>query len=549
MSLTLICTRRRKLNAIPLAAVSFLATLSVVVAHEGPQHSHAETQDATGVVFHDTNGNGSLDAGEAGVPDIKVSNGVAIVKTNAQGRYTIPVSDDSIVFVIKPRGWQVPLNADNLPQFYYIHKPAGSPKNFKYPGVEPTGPLPESIDFAFTKQEEPEKFKALMFGDPQPRNITEVEYIAHDVIEQIVAEEAHDAAFGVTLGDIAFDNLDTFEPLNQAIALIGIPWYNVLGNHDINYDAANDKLSDETFERIYGPSYYSFDYGPAHFLVLDDVTWEAAHDGQRAHYHGGFGEEQLQFIKNDLSMIPEDQLVVLMMHIPLTGVDDRQDLYRLIEKRPATVSISAHTHYMEHRFIGKEDGWQGPERHHHIVNVTVCGSWWRGQPDERGIPHATMSDGGPNGYSIMEFDGNTYSLDFRAAGRPSTYQMNIYAPEKVEPSDLPTTVVIANVFNADERSKVFMQVDDSEWVSMEQITIRDPAFLAVKAREESLTNRTWIDLPGPHPTPHIYRGMLPTNLTLGTHNIQVKSLQADGTEVLDHRIIRVESVPLPVPVK
>ena len=63
------------------------------------------------------------------------------------------------------------------------------------------------------------------------------------------------------LGDIVFDDLSVMEPLNQAIALIGLPWYNVIGNHDLNMDAPNDELSDETFERFYGPAYYSFDHG------------------------------------------------------------------------------------------------------------------------------------------------------------------------------------------------------------------------------------------------------------------------------------------------
>ena len=49
-----------------------------------------------------------------------------------------------------------------------------------------------------------------------------MEYIQHDVIEQILMEEGHDAAFGVTLGDIVFDDLSLMKPLNQAIALIGI---------------------------------------------------------------------------------------------------------------------------------------------------------------------------------------------------------------------------------------------------------------------------------------------------------------------------------------
>lgn len=499
-------------------------------------------QLATGIVFEDLNQNGLKDANEPGLPGIKVSNGKQIVQTDASGKYDLSVSQDTIVFLIKPRGWKVPLNSDNLPQFYYIHKPQGSPADSKFAGVAPTGPLPKSIDFPLTRNVEPDKFRAILFGDPQPRNIQEVEYIEHDVIEQIVAAEGHGAAFGVTLGDIVFDDLAMMKPLNQAIALIGIPWYNVIGNHDLNLDAPNDQLSDETFERHYGPTYYSFDHGPAHFLVLDNVTWVAAHDDQRAHYHAGLGEKQLRFVQNDLQKIPPDQLVVLMMHIPLNNVDDRQDLYRLIENRPATVSISAHTHYMEHRFIGAEDGWRGKEKHHHIVNVTVCGSWWRGQPDERGIPHATMSDGGPNGYSIMEFDGSQYSLAFRAAGRPADYGMHVYAPESVAPADLPTTVVLANVFGASEKWTCRMRVGASDWQTMNRITISDPAYLAERAREQALENRTWQELPNPHPTGHIYRAMLPANLPLGTHAIEIKAVDPVGNAVVGRRIFRVEQL-------
>ena len=61
-----------------------------------------------------------------------------------------------------------------------------------------------------------------------------------------------DAKFGVTLGDIMNDNLSLFSSLNRTVALIGIPWYNVIGNHDLNFEAL-DEHSDETFERIYGP--------------------------------------------------------------------------------------------------------------------------------------------------------------------------------------------------------------------------------------------------------------------------------------------------------
>ena len=117
------------------------------------------------------------------------------------------------------------------------------------------------------------------------------------------------------------------KPLNQAIALIGIPWYNVIGNHDLNMDAADDQQSDETFERIYGPSYYSFDHGPAHFLVLDDVIWVGARDGQKAHYHGGLGERQIPgvLLGKGSGLLPDqaDELTGIFFSNTEAGVNHR----------------------------------------------------------------------------------------------------------------------------------------------------------------------------------------------------------------------------------
>lgn len=520
--------------------ILFLLTSCIVKAHESSDHSHDEpsTESAKGIVFDDRNKNGRCDPGEPGIAGIRVSNGRDIRQTDDQGRYEITVDNDDIVFVIKPANWKTPVNQDNLPQFFYIHKPDGSPQDFKYAGVAPTGPLPKSIDFPLYRSDEPGNFKAIMFGDPQPRNITEVEYNTHDVFEQVIAADAHGAAFGVTLGDIVFDDLTVMNPQNQAIALIGIPWYNVIGNHDLNLDAADDSESDETFERIYGPAYYSFDYGPTHFLVLDDVMWHAKTEEKKAHYHGGLGPDQMKFIRNDLAAIPDDQLVVLMMHIPLIEVVDRQELYRLIEQRPFAVSISAHRHFMEHRFIGREDGWRGKQKHHHIINVTVCGSWWRGQKDERGLPHTTMSDGSPNGYSVMEFDGNNYSLSMIPAGRSADYQMHIYAPEFVKVSELEKTTVFANVFNGSPRSRVRIRVDrDGLWQTMTQVTMEDPAFLAHNQREEAIG----LSVTKPHQTNHIFKAKLPSGLVTGMRLIEVQATEESGKTFTERRVIRIEA--------
>ena len=119
--------------------------------------------------------------------------------------------------------------------------------------------------------------------------------------------------------------------------------------------------------------------------------------------------------------------------------------------------------------------------------------------------------------------------------------MNIYAPEFVKKTDLPTTVVLANVFNGSSLSEVSMRVDSAgQWAVMERITIVDPDFVAEKEREQKLENRSWTDLPGAHPTPHIWRGMLPTTLSPGTHMIEVRSVDMSKKTHIGRRIIRVQ---------
>jgi hypothetical protein len=520
------------------------AAILTAAAHDGhhggghAKESGGAVAIARGVVFEDADGDGKRGASERGLEGVKVSNGRGIVKTNAAGAYEIEVDDDTTIFVIKPRGWMTPVTDDQLPRFYYTHKPNGSPAT-KFAGVAPTGPLPESIDFALHKRDEPQIFKALLFGDTQPRDLKEVEYIAHDVVEQVIAEKAHGAALGVTLGDVVFDDLSVFKPLAKTIGLIGIPWYNVIGNHDMNYDSPDDKHADETFESHFGPPYYSFDHGPVHFMVLDDVTWVGATGGEKGKYHGGLGKEQMEFIRNDLAMIPHDQLVVLMMHIPLTEVEDRAELFRLIEKRPFALSISAHTHFQEHRLITRADGWEGPEPHHHVVNVTVCGSWWEGSPDERGIPHATMRDGAPNGYSIVTFDGRQYAIEFRAARRPASYQMNIYAPEEMSAGESGVQV-LANVFAGSEKSIVEMRVGaDAGWFAMKRVPLVDPDFQRMKDAEAGPVPPPGRALPNTMLSPHIWRAELPPSLAPGSHLIEVRTIDMFGKAYIDRRSIRV----------
>ena len=491
---------------------------------------------AQGVVFHDRNGSGRRDDGDPGIAGVCVSNGVEVVKTDRDGKWSLPVTEDTILFVIKPSGWSVPVDANQLPQFYYIHKPKGSP-SYRYAGVAPTGELPPSIDFPLRPQKEDAKFRMVLFGDPQPRNQTEIDYIAHDIVEQVARDAAAvDAKFGLSLGDEMFDVLSLYDSLNRTVGTVGLPWYNTVGNHDMNYDAVDDSQSTETFQRIFGPNYYAFNYGRVHFIVLDDVFWQGKAVGG---YHGEITQRQLDFVKNDLATVPADWLVVVAMHIPIVEVTNKEALFRLLEGRSATLSFSAHTHVQNHYFLTEKDGWRGAKPHHHLNHATVCGSWWQGAPDERGIPHATMSDGAPNGYSIVEFDGAKYRVMFRAASRPEWEQMAIWLPENVPSADLAKTEVIVNVFAGSERSVVEMRIGSGPWERMEQFEGQDPFFLKMKESESSAKPPNGLKLPGASDTNHLWRKKLPAGLARGTHAVEVRTVDMFGQTYTDRRIVRV----------
>jgi hypothetical protein len=517
-------------------ALAFVAVGRAAGQESRPATSAPAAGVAVGTVYEDANRNGRRDADEKGLPGMRVSNGRQVVRTDPEGRYRLPVDDNTILFVIKPSGWMTPENAAHVPQFYYINKPQGSPPA-KYPGVSPTGPLPASVDFGLFRHEEPARFQAVFFGDTQPANARDVEFLAHDLVEELVGTPA---AFGVTLGDVVSNDLSLHEPVVRTIGLIGVPWYYVPGNHDENYDYTDDQFTNESFNRVFGPHCYSFEYGAVHFIVLDDIFWIGPAGDSGGKYNALLGAEQLEFLRNDLALVPDEMLVVPMMHIPIIEVKDRAELFRLLEKRPYTFSISGHTHTQRHVFVGPQEGWNGAAPHHHLINVTACGSWWSGEPDEVGLPHTTMRDGAPNGYSVITFDGPRYSIEFKAARRPATYQMNIMAPEDVAAEQAAETEVLVNVFAGSERSTVEMRLgEQGPWVALERVEREDPSYVAMKEAEGDGKGLHGRKLPKVVKSYHLWRALLPANPPTGMHLIHVRTKDMFGHVYTDQRALRV----------
>ncbi|MCH8132062.1 MAG: calcineurin-like phosphoesterase family protein [Myxococcales bacterium] len=520
-----------------------LLLLLCACATTGEPAGTEATAWAHGFVFADHDGDGRKGIFERGLRGVAVSNGRDVVRTDWRGRWRLPADDDVTFFVVKPRGWMTPVDENGLPRFYRIHRPAGSPDDLKFPGVPPTGALPASIDFPLHRRSEWRDFSVLVFGDPQAYTLQEVDWLGRDVIAELAGTEA---LFGLSLGDLVGDDLALFEPLNRTIGSLGIPWYNVIGNHDLNLDAIDDAHSDETFERVYGPPTHAFQVGRVHFIVLDDVVYAGrGEDGASGPYAGGLTDDQLVFISGYLAGVRRSDLIVLVMHIPLLGpfphqVPQRRELMEILSRHPNTLSLSAHMHMQQMHFLGPEDGWTRPEPHPHMNLGTTSGSWWRGAPDEQGIPHATMRCGAPNGYWIFEFDGNDYRARFKAARRPASYQMEIHAPDSTRENASSKTEVVVNFFAGSSHAELEMRVSASgPWLPLEHVERQDPGYAELFEREKSLRPPNGWGLPPRVDSPHIWAAKLPADLPPGTHWLEVRARDRFGAVHHARRPLRV----------
>ncbi len=259
--------------AIAQARMDYVADVDTVSAMAG---TAADT--ATGVVFEDLSRDGVRQADEPGVAGVVVSNGRDVVRTDADGAYQLPVFDDMTVMVQEPAGYDVPVNAHGVPQFFYIHKPDGTPENLRYGGLEPTGPLPAAINFPLVRTERAERFACVAMGDTQPYSNTEVGYVRDGIARNLLARDLDDARCLLLLGDVMGDDLGLLPRFLDMMSVTGLPQYYIHGNHDYDFDASADAHSADSWRRLYGPNYYAFEIGDVMFVALDNVVYPCGED-------------------------------------------------------------------------------------------------------------------------------------------------------------------------------------------------------------------------------------------------------------------------------
>ncbi|MBN1902362.1 calcineurin-like phosphoesterase family protein [Candidatus Sumerlaeota bacterium] len=495
-----------------------------------------------GYVFLDANRNNSREASEPGVPNVLVSNGLDVTPTGAKGKYELNIFGDAVIFITKPDGFATPESKWNLPLFYYIHRPIGSPSS-RYKGCDSTGPLPSSLDFPLRKTESLSEFEALAFADTQPRNLKELAYVRDDVINGVIGSNA---AFGIVLGDILFNDLSFFDEYKDIISKIGIPFYHIPGNHDTNQDAPDDQYSMETYIRHFGPPYYSFDFGQVHFVVLDNIDWIGPREGHRGRYEPRLGEKQLKWLENDLKHVDHSKLVVICCHIPIKNMrnahepmlmKDMESLLKILEGRENILFLAGHTHTLRHHYLDHDDGWKGAKPIHQITCGTISGCWWGGPKDVDGIPVAVMSDGAPNGYHLFHFKGNSYSEKYIPARFDDEFQMQISSPPvEIMRDEIPDHLVVVNIFNGSVKNYVECRIDDSYTTEMTYVIRTDPYMEQLIQNNKDSFGSSF----NPRVSFHIWQSPLPQNLKEGLHTITIKTTDQYGQKFQGSKIFRIE---------
>ncbi len=368
-----------------------------------------------------------------GIANVQVTDGYTVVLTNAKGDFSIDVNKSArFVYITLPSGYQIPVE-NGVAQFY---KP---------------------IDFAQQQQIIDFDLQKLKINDHQHGFVVwaDTQILSKEDAHLLKTQSAPDLKalkeslpkdyplHGIGCGDLVWDKFELFPDYKEALMMTGVPFFNVIGNHDMDINSRTDDCSTETFQDNFGPTYYSFNRGKAHYVVLDDVFFI----GVNKKYIGYISENQFSWLEKDLKNVPKGSLVIVSLHIPTnTGnvkrnqlkeeplggtVSNRKKLYELLTGYNVHI-MSGHTHFNE--------VWTENNITEHI-HGTVCGAWWTGP---------ICSDGTPNGYGYYTVDGDQISWQYKSTGKDLDHQLRIY------PKGTPNTKddeMIVNIWNWDKSWK------------------------------------------------------------------------------------------------
>jgi hypothetical protein len=484
-------------KSVVLLVLVWIAAWSVptrysVAAEPKPAVAAAQGLSETGNIAGRVTGDGKPLAG------VLVSEGSRVVRTDGEGCYELAVGRDSgaFVFVTAPAGYWTEA-------FFVPTAKAAKARraDFTLRAVSPS----KRFDFIFVTDIHLENGKV---GIPKFRaSLLEINALQPT------------PAFLWSQGDICLQG-HSGDAYAECLKLARMPVRTGPGNHEMMLDHKNPR---DDFHRLFGPTYYSFDWGGIHCIVLDGnkpipggKDWKAV--------HGAIEGSELAWLRADLAAQPEGKPTVVGIHIPIVTtypqrrkesppdapyweVANRSLLTDLFAAHRVRLVLQGHMHENERTWI------KGVE---YVASISLSGSWYQsGKGMERGV------DGCPRGYRIVSVDGTRITHRYCSSCESRVdRQGEWYGLDKPLPASSEVGLVF-NCYDAPNGSTAQARLDGGDWQPM-------PAFPAIGDQKISLV------------MPHHFRLMVDTQtLDPGRHTAVARVRWPDGTEVTEQGVFTV----------
>lgn len=371
---------------------------------------------------------GIVSSAGVGVENVVVSDGAEVTVTNEKGIYQLKSAKKwGYVFISVPSGYEVP-SVGVLPQFHRALKNSAD--------------VVERADFKLEKVDGQDSYKIFMLGDMHLANRTgdlgQFAQFTSDLTDYMTRHKG-EKMYALTLGDMTWDlywysNSYYFpQYLNTVNSQIkNLQIFHTMGNHDNDFQTRSDYDAAVKYVDQICPTYYSFNIGKVHYVVMDDIDCSSYDGTESRNYVKSLSAEQLDWLAKDLSHVAKTTPVVVAMHAqvfyPTTSgfkIDhDQVNTLRLFDILDGyTVRfVTGHTHKLFN--VTPDAPIVDGHNFREYNSGSVCASWWWSGNLTPGIHIGT--DGTPGGYGIWDVTGTDFQYLYKSTGWPEEYQFRSY---------------------------------------------------------------------------------------------------------------------------
>lgn len=431
---------------------------------------------AKGIVFEDHNANGIQDIGEMGLPDILISNGLTVTVTDETGSYLLP-KEGYFIFITTPSNY-----ISTTPWYESLRK------------------TDCHFGLKFTPDKDSKQFTFVQITDTHLDAVEEHRAFVKKAVREI---NKINPAFVIVTGDLVWKADETkisqakewFDIYSNLISNLDMPVFNTVGNHDVvgiyykKNISTEPGYNKEMYRDYFGPTYYSFDWGSYHCLVLDPNEFL---DGNQFYK---IPDYQVEWLRKDLFYRKEKPLLVFF-HEPSISWENRTEILNMLNQY-TTKMFSGHWHLdilIDSQGIFEQ------------VTGALCGEWWRG----------ICPDGKPYGYRIVQVEGNNIFSFYKEIG--SKRQINIIAPGPLVNG---ITEVTAQIYTEHSPlQEVECQIDEGKIISMK----------IVKEKLWDIATGIWDT----------------TQISAGYHTVMIKARDEEGifSKQIEVKVNQSEILPL-----